>query len=89
MIEKIDTSQIQELLEKSSPRQPNAAADPPNNDADASLQLDYASFIDEAVRTPQTDTEAVQQAQELLMTGQLESPQNIRAAAENILKFDI
>jgi len=89
MIEKIDTSQIQEPLEKSSPRRPNAAADPPNNDADVSLQLNYASFIDEAVQTPQTNTEAVQQAQELLMAGQLESPQNIRAAAENILKFGI
>jgi len=88
MIEKINTSQIQDLLEKLSPKQPTAGA-PPNNAADASLQLDYASFIDKATQTPQTDTKAVQRAQELLISGQLENPQNIRVAAENISKFGI
>jgi len=54
-----------------------------------SLQLDYASFIDKATKTTQTDTNAVERAQELLLSGQLESSQNTREAAENILKFGI
>ena len=89
MIEKINTSQIQELVEKLSSKQPNSAGASPNNAADASLQLDYASFIDKATQRPQTDTNAVKRAQELLLTGQLESTENIRAAAENISKFGI
>ncbi|MHC4424093.1 MAG: hypothetical protein ACYSWR_05430 [Planctomycetota bacterium] len=89
MIEKINTSQIQELVEKLSSKQPNSAGVSPNNAADASLQLDYASFIDKATQSPQTDTNAVKRAQELLTTGQLESTENIRAATENISKFGI
>ena len=89
MIEKIDTNQIQELLGQSPSKQPNSAKALPNNDADVSLQVDYASFINEATQTQQTDTEAVQQAQELLLSGQLESPQHTQAAAENIVKFGI
>jgi len=89
MIEKIDTSQIRELLEKSSSRQPNSAGELPNNGADVSLHLNYASLIDKATQTYQMDTKAVQRAQELLLSGQLENPENIRAAAESILGFGI
>ncbi len=89
MIEKVDTNQIQGFLEKSSSRQPNSAAALTANDADVSVQVDYASFIDRAMQTPQTDTQAVQKAGELLLSGQLESPENIRKAAENIIDFSI
>ncbi len=90
MIEKIDTSQIQDILGKSSSGQPDSAKAPSNIGADASLQLDYDSFIDRAMQTtPQTDAEAVRHAQELLLSGELESQQNIRAAAENIVNFGI
>ena len=86
----IDTNQIQNLLEQSSLSQPSSTNKIlPNNDADASLQVDFASLIDQANQTPQEDTEAVQQAQELLLSGQLESPENTRAAAENIVEFGI
>ena len=86
---KIDTNQIQNLLEHSSLSQPSSAKALPNNDADASLQVDFAPFIDQANQTPQADTEAVQQAQKLLLSGQLDSPENIREAAENITNFGI
>ncbi|MHC4570556.1 MAG: hypothetical protein ACYS0C_00570 [Planctomycetota bacterium] len=86
---KIDTNQIQEILEKLSSRQPNSAKPLTNNDADASLQANFSSLIDEASQPTQTDTKAVQQAQKLLLSGQLETPENIRAAAENIIKFGI
>ena len=89
MIEKIDTNQIQDFLGKPSSKQSDSNKALPNNGADVSLQVNYASFIDKAKQTPQTDTEAVQRAQELLLSGELESPENIRAAAENIIRFGI
>ncbi len=89
MIEKVDSNQIQGFLEKSSSRQPNSTAALPDNDVDASIQVDYASFIDRAMQTPQTDSRAVQKARELLLSGELESPENIQQAAENIVNFDI
>jgi hypothetical protein len=89
MIEKIDTSQIQDFLEKPSSKQSDPTRALPNSGADVSLQVNYASFIDKATQTPQTDTQAVQRAQELLLSGELENPENIRAAAENIVKFGI
>ncbi len=89
MIEKVNTNQIQGFLEKSSSRQPNSAAALTGNDADVSVQVDYASFIDRAMQTPQTDTQAVRRAGELLLSGQLESPENIQQAAKNIIEFGI
>jgi len=86
---KIDTNQIQDILEKLSPRQQNSAKPLTNNDADVSLNVDYASLIDQATQIPQTDTNDVQQAQELLASGQLETPENVREAAENIINFGI
>ena len=89
MIEKIDPNQIRDILEKPSSKQPDCDKTPPSNEVDASLQADYASLIEKAMQAPGADAEVVQQAQELLLSGQLESSENIRAAAENIIKFGI
>lgn len=89
MIEKIYNNQIQDFLEKPSSEQSNSAGALPDNDVDASLQVDYASFIDMAAQVQQTDAKAVQLAQELLLSGQLETPENIRAAAENIAELGV
>ena len=89
MIEKIDANQIPDILEKSPSKQPDSAKTPPNNGVDASLQVNYASLIEKANQASQTDSEAVQRAQELLLSDQLESPENTRAAAEDIIMFGI
>jgi len=89
MIEKLNTNQIQDFLEKSTSRQHNSAAALPDNDVDASIQVDYASFIDRAMQTPQTDSKAIERARGLLLSGQLESLKNIKRAAKNIIKFGI
>lgn len=89
MIDKIDNNQIQDLSEKLSSRQHNSAGTLSNIGEDVSVQVDYASLIDKAAQTPQTDTRDVQRAQELLLSGQLETPENIREAAEDIIKFGI
>lgn len=88
MIEKIDTNQPL-IKSETSPRQSDPASVPGNDGEDASLQVDYASLIDEAIQTQQPDDKIVQQARKLLSSGQLESPENIRTAAENIIKFGI
>jgi hypothetical protein len=89
MIENVNTNQTQNLLENSSSSQPSSPKTLPDNGLDASLQVDYASLIDKASQINQTDTNAVQQAKELLASGRLESPQNFQEAAENIIKFGI
>ena len=88
MIGKIDTNQIP-LEPGSSSGQLNAASAFPNSNVDVSVQVKYADLIEGAMRMTQTDTERVQQARDLLLSGQLERSENIRKAAENILKFGI
>jgi hypothetical protein len=86
---KIETNPIQDFLETSLPSQPDAVRTVSNSDADAAIRLNYAHLIDEAGQSPSTDRIDVQRALELLSSGQLESPENIRAAVENILKLGI
>ena len=88
MIEKINNSQIQGFLDKSL-KQTDVVKQAPKNNVDASLQADYASLIDKAMQTQESDASAVQKAKELLLSGQLDNPENIRQAAENIIKFGI
>ena len=88
MIDKLDTNQP--MIESGlSSGQPKPARAIPNNDADVSVQVNYASLIDKAVQEPKGDAQRVQRARELLMSGQLESPENILEAAENIVKYGI
>jgi len=88
MIDRIDTNQP--MIESGlSSGQPKSARAIPNNDADVSIQVNYASLIDEAVQEPRGGAHRVRQARELLRSGQLESPENIREAAENIVEYGI
>lgn len=88
MIEKIDNNQIPDVLKESSARQADTLKIPAE-EGDVSLQANYDSLIEKAKEIPPEDSTAVQRAQQLLSSGQLESPENIRAAAENIIKFGI
>jgi len=88
MIEKIDTKQS--LMEPgSSSIKPNSAGAIPDKDADVSVHVTYASLIEKAMQTPQIDTQLVQRARELLLSGELENPKIIREAVKNIIKFGI
>ena len=73
----------------SSSTQSNSAGALPDNDADVSVQVDYASLIDEATQSPEADTQAVQRARELLLSGELESSACVFEAAGNIALFGI
>ena len=89
MLEKIDNNQVPGILKESSSKQPDPSKIPASNEADASLQVSYDSLIEQAKQIPSEDASIVQQARQLLLSGQLENPENIRAAAENIAKFGI
>ena len=89
MIEKVNNNQISEILKESSPKQPGPAKTPVSNEIDASLQINYDSLIEKAMETTSDDANVVRDAQKLLSTGQLESPENIQQAAENIINFGI
>jgi len=89
MIEKIPTNQIRDISEELSSRQPRSGGAVPNSDTDVSVQVNYASLIDQAMQASKADAGAVGAARELLLSGRLESPKNFRAAAKNIIKFGI
>lgn len=86
---KIDANGIQDFIEKPQAPQVNKANARSRNVSDASLRVDCASIIEQAGQIPQVDAEAVHRARQMLRSGQLESPENIQAAAENIVRFDI
>jgi len=89
MIDKINANQIRDILEKSASQPANSSKTPTDSQPDASLHVDFAALIESAAQLPQTDADAVRRAQQLLASGQLESPENIRAAVENILEYGI
>ena len=80
---------MQDILELTSSKQSASAVPSSNVGADASLQVDFASFIDQAMQTQQSGKSAVPHARELLLSGRLDSPENVRAAAEEIINFGI
>ena len=89
MIGKIQANQLRELLQALSSRQPGSGDSVTNNDADVSVQVNYNSLIDMAIQSPSAEDDAVATARKLLLSGKLESPENCRRAAENIIKFGI
>ena len=56
---------------------------------DATLQVNFADLINQAMQPTEAEVNAVQKARELLAAGQLTSPENIRSAAQNIVSFGI
>jgi hypothetical protein len=92
MIDKININQIPDPRragDGSSADQPNRPKPVANDKADATLQIDYARLIEQAIQSRQAETDAVQKAKELLQSGQLDNPANIREAAANIIKFGV
>ncbi|MHC4531714.1 MAG: hypothetical protein ACYSXD_09165 [Planctomycetota bacterium] len=89
MIEKIENNQVPDILKESSAMQSNQSNTPAKTGLDASLQVSYDSLIEQAKQVPAEDADLVQQARELISSGQLDNNENIRAAAEAIVNFGI
>ena len=89
MIEKIENYKVPDMPRESSPTQSGTANTPTKTELDASLQVSYDSLIEQAKQPPQEDADVVQQARQLLFSGQLDSTENILSAAEAIVNFGI
>ncbi len=88
MIDKIDTNQIQDPFDGQPAGKASRSKAASSEQADATLQINYDRLIEAAKATP-ADAGAVQRARELLESGQLDNPANIREAASNIITFGI
>jgi uncharacterized radical SAM superfamily Fe-S cluster-containing enzyme len=88
MIEKIDNEQIRRLMETAGQQKPAVSKARVNNEPDATLQADFTALIEQAKAEPD-GAAAVEKARQLIKTGQLDTKENIRQAAENIITFGI
>ena len=88
MIDNI-TNSVGQALGKTPLPPPDSANMRPPSDSDATIQVQFADILNQARQAEEADSDAVQKARELLLSGRLTSPENVRAAAENILKFGV
>lgn len=86
MIDKIDNNQS---LTGMSSKFPNARKILSGNDLDVAINRDYSSLIEMAIKSPQTDEKIIEKARESILSGEIDSPQNIQDAAENIILYGI
>lgn len=89
MINKIGNNQVSDILREAPPKQAGSCGVSDNCKADASLQVSHDALIEKAQQAPAEDTDAVTRARQLILSGELDSPENIRKAAENIAKFGV
>jgi len=83
------TNNVGQALGKTPLPHPDPANMRSPSDSDATIQVQFADILNQARQAQETDSDAVQKARELLLSGQLTSPENVRAAAENILNLGI
>jgi hypothetical protein len=89
MIDNISTNQMGQLVGKTPLPQSDPANTRAQTDPDVALQVDFADLIDRARQATEADADTLEKARELLLTGELTSPENARAAAAKILTLGI
>ena len=88
MIDKINSENLPDFVEKPSNQQPEKVRSAPDTGKQDSIQVSFTDLVDQA-KAAVTDPDAVQQAKQLLISGQLDTPENITSAAEQIIKYGI
>jgi len=89
MIENIQNNRVAQMMGMAVPPRGDATGQAPASDLDATLQVNFADMVNQAMQATETDVNAVTKAKELLQSGQLTTPENIRSAAEDMLTFGI
>ena len=89
MINKINNNQISEIYKDASAKSAPLSQTAGNSQADASLQVSYEALLEQAKEEPVNDANVVERARQMLISGELDNPENIRKAAENLLKFGV
>ncbi len=73
--------------------EPSRKTDPtgpePTDTSDATVRSEYASIINKSLETEELDLQAVLKAQEALDAGLIDTSENAKDAADNILKYGI
>ena len=88
MIDKININPIPELPAKPATQQPESNETTSSTD-DVTLEVNYESLIQKAMESPESDATEVEKAKELIASGELESIDNIRAAAKDIIDLGV
>ena len=89
MINNVHNNQIAQAMGRNALPHADATNKPAADRSDATLQVNFADVINQAIQTSETEMDAVRRARALLESGQLTSLENIRSAAENIVTFGI
>lgn len=89
MIDKVNNNQIPDILRDVAVRQPQSQRSSGDCKADASLQVSYESLIEQAKQQPADDAQIIERARQMVLSGELDKPENIRQAAKNMIKFGI
>jgi hypothetical protein len=89
MIDKIDKTQISELMADIASRQARPVEKSDKNNIDASVQIDYAALIKDAAEIQESNPANIERVRQLISSGTLETSENYRQAAENLLVFGI
>ncbi len=89
MVPNINVNEMGPTLGKTPLPHPDLTNARPPSESDATIEVSFADIINKARQAEEADSEAVQKARELLLSGRLTTPENIRAAAQDILKFGI
>jgi len=88
MIDKIAANQFSSVPELNGSRTRPSADPGPGKRLEVSLEISDAALIDKA-KQPSEDEQQLQKAKELLQSGRLDTPANIREAAKNLLRFGV
>ena len=86
MIDNINPERVHDLIGSVQP-QNRSAVSRSGEDVDISIDMSFDSLVDQALQEPRISDDDVRIARELLLSGRIETPQGIRAAAKNILEL--
>lgn len=89
MIENIKNSHVAHRMGMNAGPHADATNRSAADDLDATLQVNFADMVNQALQAAETDADAVAKAKELLQSNRLTTPENIRSAAEDMLTFGI
>lgn len=89
MIDGIDETPPSSIISQSSSRQFELADKKADDYADVLLQADFAALTAKAMTISQADKDVLERAQELLISQELESAENIRQTAKSLIDLGI
>lgn len=89
MIENINTNQAKNMLGQNPIVNPDPAKTRSQDASDVALRVDFAELVEQAKQASETNADAVEEARQLLNSGRLTTPENVRSAARDMLDFGV